>query len=69
MSDSPWYGFNYGPIHFTIMSTEHDFTPGSSQVSMYACTYVRMYALKVQVIFVFLRTHAACLEYDTANTV
>ena len=26
-----WYSFNYGPVHFTVMSTEHDFTPGSHQ--------------------------------------
>jgi hypothetical protein len=26
-----WYSFNYGPIHFTIMSTEHNFTVGSPQ--------------------------------------
>ena len=26
-----WYSFNYGSIHFTVMSTEHDFTPGSAQ--------------------------------------
>mmetsp|Transcript_8197 Transcript_8197/g.12429 ORF Transcript_8197/g.12429 Transcript_8197/m.12429 type:complete len:615 (-) Transcript_8197:57-1901(-) len=29
--DSPWYGFDFGPIHFTVMSTEHDFRPGSAQ--------------------------------------
>lgn len=32
MADSPWYGFDFGPVHFTIMSTEHDFSPGSTQV-------------------------------------
>ena len=26
-----WYSFNYGPVHFTVMSTENDFTPGSRQ--------------------------------------
>ena len=26
-----WYSFNYGPIHFTVMSSENDFTPGSRQ--------------------------------------
>eukprot|EP00611_Tribonema_gayanum_P015184 TRINITY_DN269_c0_g1_i1.p1 TRINITY_DN269_c0_g1~~TRINITY_DN269_c0_g1_i1.p1 ORF type:complete len:651 (+),score=172.68 TRINITY_DN269_c0_g1_i1:194-2146(+) len=30
-ADAPWYGFDYGPIHFTVMSTEHDFRPGSAQ--------------------------------------
>ncbi|CAM9562615.1 unnamed protein product [Choristocarpus tenellus] len=30
--DAPWYGFNFGPIHFTVMSTEHDFRTGSEQV-------------------------------------
>ncbi|CAM9414414.1 unnamed protein product [Laminaria digitata] len=31
MADSPWYGFDFGPVHFTVISTEHDFTPGSKQ--------------------------------------
>eukprot|EP00640_Fibrocapsa_japonica_P000631 CAMPEP_0113945674 /NCGR_PEP_ID=MMETSP1339-20121228/49363_1 /TAXON_ID=94617 /ORGANISM="Fibrocapsa japonica" /LENGTH=632 /DNA_ID=CAMNT_0000951363 /DNA_START=100 /DNA_END=1998 /DNA_ORIENTATION=+ /assembly_acc=CAM_ASM_000762 len=29
--DTPWYSFDYGAIHFTVMSTEHDFRRGSSQ--------------------------------------
>jgi len=27
----PWYSFAYGPVSFVVMSTEHDFTPGSEQ--------------------------------------
>jgi hypothetical protein len=32
-SDNPpfWYGFDYGPIHFTAISTEHDLSPNSPQ--------------------------------------
>jgi hypothetical protein len=26
-----WYSFNYGQAHFIMMSTEHDYTPGSVQ--------------------------------------
>lgn len=26
-----WFSFNYGPIHFVVMSTEHNFTVGSAQ--------------------------------------
>jgi hypothetical protein len=26
-----WYGFDYGSVHFTMISTEHDLSPGSSQ--------------------------------------
>ena len=26
-----WYSYNYGLVHFTLFSTEHDFMPGSSQ--------------------------------------
>ncbi|ELR18962.1 diphosphonucleotide phosphatase 1, putative [Acanthamoeba castellanii str. Neff] len=29
--DQPWYSFDYGFIHFTFMSTEHDFSIGSVQ--------------------------------------
>ena len=27
----PWYSFDLGPVHFTQMSTEHAFAPGSEQ--------------------------------------
>lgn len=26
-----WYSFDYGSVHFVILSTEHDITPGSQQ--------------------------------------
>ena len=26
-----WYSFSYGPVHFTVLSTEHDAAPGSEQ--------------------------------------
>mmetsp|Transcript_14566 Transcript_14566/g.19155 ORF Transcript_14566/g.19155 Transcript_14566/m.19155 type:complete len:623 (+) Transcript_14566:77-1945(+) len=29
--DTPWYSFEYGPVHITVMSTEHDFCEGSKQ--------------------------------------
>ncbi|KAG0567487.1 hypothetical protein M758_7G139800 [Ceratodon purpureus] len=29
--DKPWYSVEYGPIHFTVMSTEVDWTCGSEQ--------------------------------------
>jgi hypothetical protein len=31
--DNPpfWYGFEYGGVHFTAISTEHDLAPGSPQ--------------------------------------
>ena len=28
---SPWYSFSVGPIAVVVMSTEHDFSPGSAQ--------------------------------------
>ncbi len=30
-ADAAWYGFDYGAIHFTTISTEHAFAPGSAQ--------------------------------------
>ncbi|KJE91696.1 hypothetical protein CAOG_02793 [Capsaspora owczarzaki ATCC 30864] len=33
VKDSPWYSANYGPIHLTVMSTEHDFSAGSTQLA------------------------------------
>jgi len=29
--DQPWYSFEYGCIHFLLMSTEHNYQPGSVQ--------------------------------------
>lgn len=29
--DKPWFGFAYGQVHFVVMSTEHDFAPGTEQ--------------------------------------
>jgi len=31
--DEAWYAFDYGSIHFVLMSTEHNFTEGSPQYS------------------------------------
>ena len=31
-ANSPfWYSFDYGSVHFTTLSTEHDLTSGSEQ--------------------------------------
>lgn len=31
-SNAPfWYGFDYGSVHFTVISTEHSLVPGSRQ--------------------------------------
>ncbi|GAB4854325.1 hypothetical protein Ancab_022912 [Ancistrocladus abbreviatus] len=29
--DKPWYSIEQGPVHFTVISTEHDFRPGTEQ--------------------------------------
>lgn len=29
--DKPWYSYSSGPVHFTVMSTEHNWTQGSEQ--------------------------------------
>jgi acid phosphatase type 7 len=34
--DHHWYSFERGPIHFLLMSTEHDFQPGSLQYDFLA---------------------------------
>ena len=30
-TDTPWYSFNHGAVHFVMMSSEHDFTTNSEQ--------------------------------------
>lgn len=30
--DKPWYFIEQGPIHFTVISTEHDWSQNSEQV-------------------------------------
>ena len=37
-TDKPWYSYAAGPIHFTVMSTEHDWTQGSEQVRYLLCS-------------------------------
>lgn len=32
--DKPWYSIEQGPVHFTIISTEHTWSPNSTQVSV-----------------------------------
>ncbi|EFJ34348.1 hypothetical protein SELMODRAFT_438745 [Selaginella moellendorffii] len=31
--DKPWYSIELGPVHLTVISTEHDWTPNSEQYS------------------------------------
>lgn len=31
--DKPWYSIEQGPVHFTVMSTEHDWSTDSEQVN------------------------------------
>ncbi len=37
-SNAPfWYGFDYGSVHFTILSSEHDLHNGSLQREVLLC--------------------------------
>jgi hypothetical protein len=33
--DSPWYSFNWGPVHFLVMSTEHEWDSTSPQYAFF----------------------------------
>lgn len=35
LKDKPWYSIEQGPVHFTVISTENNWRPGSEQVSFY----------------------------------
>jgi len=34
-----WYSFDYGSVHFVMLSTEHDVTPGSHQYRVGLCCH------------------------------
>ena len=46
--DKPWYSFDYGPIHFTIYSTEHRFHPGELHLWGERKTSMRDWRSKLQ---------------------
>lgn len=33
--DKPWYSIEQGSVHFTVISTEHDWSQNSEQVYIY----------------------------------
>ncbi|CAM9572762.1 unnamed protein product, partial [Phaeothamnion confervicola] len=39
LADTPWYSFDYGPVHFTVISTEHDFGRPSNQRAFVAADF------------------------------
>uniref|UniRef100_A0A803MYF6 Purple acid phosphatase Fn3-like domain-containing protein n=1 Tax=Chenopodium quinoa TaxID=63459 RepID=A0A803MYF6_CHEQI len=41
--DKPWYSIEQGPVHFTVISTEHDWKPNSEEVDMGMCGHVHNY--------------------------
>ncbi len=45
--DQPWYSFDYGFIHFTFMSTEHDFSIGAT-LAPFAFTFLFILATCMQ---------------------
>ena len=49
-TDKPWYSIEQGPVHFTIISTEHDWKPNSEQVS-FGCPH-SVFAKSGHVLFV-----------------
>ena len=40
-----WYSFDYGSVHFVMLSTEHDVTPGSHQYRV-SCSYMSEHVQK-----------------------
>ncbi|KAJ4971659.1 hypothetical protein NE237_004758 [Protea cynaroides] len=41
--DKPWYSIEQGPVHFTVISTEHDWRPNSEQVDLALWGHVHSY--------------------------
>ncbi|KAJ4970322.1 hypothetical protein NE237_003421 [Protea cynaroides] len=41
--DKPWYSIEHGPVHFTVISTEHDWTSTSEQVDLALWGHVHNY--------------------------
>ena len=40
-----WYSFDYGSVHFVMLSTEHDITPGSAQYKVGSKCKISMHTI------------------------
>jgi hypothetical protein len=43
--DKPWYSIEQGSVHFNVMSTEHEWSEKSEQVSNLKCRFPFRYSL------------------------
>ena len=59
--DQFWYGFDYAGVHFMILSTEHDLTPGSEQ---YEWMRANLEAHAEDARFVIASFHRPLMTYD-----
>ena len=39
-----WYSFDYGSVHFVMLSTEHDVTPGSHQYKVSFAAFLLLHS-------------------------
>ena len=54
--DKPWYSIEQGPVHFTVISTEHDWSQNSEQVKFVDLTLLdqcSFFFVLVKFIFYF----------------
>jgi len=65
-NDQTWWSVDFGPVHFTVMSTELDFTPGSLQYQWIANDWAKVDRKKTP--FLILAGHRPMYIDSTNNS-
>ena len=60
--DKPWYSFDFGPIHFIFISTEHKFAPLTEQYDFVYQVSIVLYCIVFYCIMIDIFTAAPGFE-------
>lgn len=63
-----WFSFDYGPVHFTSISSEHDYSPGSAQRAWVEADLRAAAANRGNVPWIALAVHRPLLCSDDSET-
>jgi len=62
-----WYSIDYGNVHFTSISTEHDFSEGTPQRKWIIQDWEKAFANKKQVPWIIMSGHRPWYNSDTSE--